>query len=257
MYRDVKFSVDKIEQVEKDLQEARQLYGNVKRIFLVNGDAFVLSAKRLKTVAQLIHKYLPEVEVISMYASINNIMGKSDEELAELSRLGISNLWVGVETGLGDALDYLNKGATLADAYEQLERLNRANIPFFYGFMFGAAGKGRGIENAEANAKLINRVKPLGIVPTTLNANKGSKLAKDIADGLFELATEGEILEEQKKTIELIEIDTYYMGIHIINSISFNAYLPKEKQAAITKIEQVISESSETVLSSIPQRHSI
>ena len=50
MYRDVKFQVEKIDQVEKDLQEAQQLYGNVKRVFLVNGDAFVLSAKRLKEI---------------------------------------------------------------------------------------------------------------------------------------------------------------------------------------------------------------
>jgi radical SAM superfamily enzyme YgiQ (UPF0313 family) len=177
MYRDVKFSIDKMDQIEKDLQEAKQLYGNVKRIFLVNGDAFVLSAKRLKAIAEMIHRYLPQVEVITMYASINNIIGKTDEELAELSKLGIGDLWVGVETGLGDALDYLNKGASLADANKQLERLNKAGITFFYGFMFGAAGKGRGIENAEANAKLINKVRPLGIVPTTLNVNEGTKLA--------------------------------------------------------------------------------
>ncbi|WP_372754041.1 radical SAM protein [Labilibaculum sp.] len=189
MYRDVKFSVDKMDQVEKDLQEAQANYPNVKRIFLVNGDAFVLSGNRLKAVAEMIHKYLPEVEIITMYASINNVMGKTDEELSELKKLGIGDLWVGVETGLGDALDYLNKGASLADAYEQLERLNKAGITFFYGFMFGAAGKGRGSENAEANAKLINQVKPLGIVPTSLNANEGTQLAKDIEAETFEMAS--------------------------------------------------------------------
>ena len=257
MYRDVKFSVEKIDQVEKDLQEAKQTYGNVKRIFLVNGDAFVLSAKRLKVIAGMIHKYLPEVEIITMYASINNIMGKTDEELAELSKLGIGDLWVGVETGLGDALDYLNKGASINDAYEQLERLNKAGITFFYGFMFGAAGKGRGIENAEANAKLINQVKPLGIVPTTLNANAGTQLAKDIEDGIFEIAPEGEVLEEQKKTLELVNVNTYYMGIHIINSVSFDAQLPKEKQAAIDKIDYIISSTDEASLNSVPKRHSI
>lgn len=257
MYRDVKFSVDKMDQVEKDLQEAQANYPDVKRIFLVNGDAFVLSGNRLKAVAEMIHKYLPEVEIISMYASINNIMGKTDKELAELKKLGIGDLWVGVETGLGDALDYLNKGASLADAYEQLERLNKAGITFFYGFMFGAAGKGRGIENAEANAKLINQVKPLGIVPTTLNANSGTQLAKDIENGAFEMATEGEVLEEQKKTLELVEVDTYYMGIHIINSVSFDAKLPKEKQAAIDRIDSIISDMDEALLNSVPERHTI
>lgn len=257
MYRDVKFERESLEQIEKDLQEAQQLYGNVQRIFLVNGDAFVLPAKRLKEIAEKIHHYLPNVEKITMYSSINNIKHKSDDDLAELAKLGIGDLWVGVETGHGEALKYLNKGSSIEDVYEQLERLNKAGITFFYGFMFGAAGKGKGIENAEANAKLINKVKPLGIVPTTLSPNEGTKLAKDIADGTFELAIEREVLEEQKKTIELIEVPTYYMGIHIINSVSFDAELPKDKQGAIDRITQTLSNTDEEILDSVPERHSI
>ncbi|MCU4175228.1 radical SAM protein [Carboxylicivirga sp. N1Y90] len=257
MYRDVRFSVAKADQIEKDLQEAQSLYPNVKRIFLVNGDAFVLSGKRLKEIAEKIHHYLPSVEVITMYASINNIMHKSDDDLLELAKLGIGDLWVGVETGLGDALDYLNKGASLADAEEQLERLNKAGITFFYGFMFGAAGKGRGIENAKANARLINKVKPLGIVPTTLNANDGTKLAEDVANSVFEMATEGEVLEEQIKTIELIDVATHYMGIHAINSLSFDAALPKDKQGAIDRINYAVQNTNEATLASVPVRHAI
>jgi radical SAM superfamily enzyme YgiQ (UPF0313 family) len=257
MYRDAKFQVEKIDQVEKDLQEAQQIYRNVKRVFLVNGDAFVLSAKRLKEIAEKVHHYLPEVEKITMYSSINNIKHKSDEELAELAKLGIGDLWIGVETGHGEALRYLNKGSSIEDAYEQLERLNKAGITFFYGFMFGAAGKGKGIENAEANAKLINKVKPLGIVPTTLSANEGTQLAKDIADGTFELATERELFEEQKKTIELVDVPTYYMGIHIINSVSFDAKLPNDKQGAIDRVNHAISNMDEAILDSVPERHSI
>ena len=257
MYRDVKFSIEKIDQIEKDLQEAQQIYGNVKRVFLVNGDAFVLSAKRLKEIAEKVHHYLPEVEKITMYSSINNIKHKTDEELAELAKLGIGDLWIGVETGHGEALRYLNKGSSIEDAYEQLERLNKAGITFFYGFMFGAAGKGKGIENAEANAKLINKVKPLGIVPTTLSANEGTQLAKDIADGTFELATERELFEEQKKTIELVDVPTYYMGIHIINSVSFDAELPKDKQGAIDRVNHAISNTNKAILDSVPERHSI
>jgi radical SAM superfamily enzyme YgiQ (UPF0313 family) len=257
MYRDVKFDVEKIDQIERDLQEAQQLPGSIKRIFLVNGDAFVLSAKRLKEIAEKIHQYLPKIEKISMYSSINNIKHKTDEDLAELARLGIGDLWIGVETGHGEALKYLNKGSSIEDAYEQLERLNMASITFFYGFMFGAAGKGKGIENAEANAKLINKVKPLGIVPTTLSSNKGTKLAQDIASGTFELATEREVLEEQKKTIELVNVPTHYMGIHVINSLSFDAELPKDKQRAIDRINHALSTLDKEILDSVPERHSI
>lgn len=257
MYRDAQFSVDKIDQVEKDLKEAKLMYPNVKRVFLVNGDAFVLSARRLKEIAKLIHQYLPQVEIITMYASINNVKGKTDQELKELSELGIADLWVGAETGHEEALKYLNKGFTLDDTYEQLERLNKAGITFFYGFMFGAAGKGKGIENAIANAKIINKVKPLGIVPTTLNANDGTPLAADVATGKFEMATDREILEEKKKTIELIDVETYYMGIHIINSVSFDAKLPDQKETAIAKVTEALEQREDAYLDSVPVRHAI
>ena len=99
-------------------------------------------------------RYLSVESVLSFYPQV--IMHKSDEELAQLSNLGIGDLWIGVETGLGDVLDYLNKGASLTDTEEQLERLNKAGITFFYGLIFGAAGKSRGIKNAIAHANLIN-----------------------------------------------------------------------------------------------------
>lgn len=170
MYRDVRFSIEKLDRIEDDLREARETYGDIKRIFLVNGDAFVLSAKKLKPIAELILKYFPNIEVITMYASINNIKGKSDEELLELKSLGINDLWIDTESGHAETLKLLNKGFSLEDSYEQMERLNKAGIRFFFGFMFGAAGKGKGRANARDTAKLINAVKPYGIVPTTLGA---------------------------------------------------------------------------------------
>ncbi len=258
MYRDVKFATESLEQIEKDIIEARNLYGSVRRVFLVNGDAFVLAASRLKPIAELVIKYFPEVEVITMYASINNIKGKTDEELKELRELKINELWVGAETGLEEALIYHNKGFSLQDSYVQLKRLNKAGIDYLFGFMFGAAGRGKGIDNAIATAKLINATNPVGIVPTTLSPAEGSQLAKDIANDKFELATELEVFEEQKKLIELIDLkNVSYLGIHVINSLSFDAVLPRDKTEIIKKIDDTIAGMSAERLNSVPLRHTI
>ena len=257
MYRSVQFSVEPFEQIENDLQEAKQLYGDVKRVFLVNGDAFVLSAKRLKPIAELIIKYFPNVKVIIMYASVNNIKGKTDEELRELKKLRINELWVGAETGHAKTLEYLNKGFTLQDSYDQLERLNTAGIRFLYGFMYGAAGKGNGIENAIDTAKIINATKPMGIVPTSLGAFGDSQLAKDVGNGIFKPATELEVLEEQKRLIELIEIETAYMGIHGINTVAFDADVPQQRELAIKKIDDTMQRLNVDFLNSVPERFSI
>lgn len=257
MYRDVQFKMEQIEQIETDLKEARHLYPDTRRVFLVNGDAFVLSARKLKPIAKLIHKYLPFVEVITMYASINNVKGKTDDELAELRKLGINELWIGAETGHEESLKYHNKGFTLQDSEKQLNRLNKAEIDFYFGFMFGAAGSGKGIENAIDTAKLINATKPLGIVPTTLGGFGSSPLASDIEKGIFTPASELEVLDEQKKLIELVDVETSYLGIHAINTVSFDAKIPEERQKSIQRVDHAIHELDKNYLSSVPERHSI
>lgn len=257
MYKDVKFSIESIEQVEKDLQEAKNLYGDVKRVFLVNGDAFVLSAKRLKPIAELIIQYFPGVEVITMYASINNIKSKTDQELQELRELRINDLWVGVETGHEQTLEYMNKGFSLKDSYEQLERLNNAGIRHIDILIFGGTGKGKGIENAVANAKLINASKPMGVSITTMGAFGDSQLAEDVETGKFMPATELEVLEEQKKMIELIDVETAYLGIHGINTVTFDAMLPRDREKAIQMVDSAIKRLGEEFLNSVPERHSI
>ena len=145
MYKDTKFAIEQIDQIEKDLREAKKVNGNARRIFLVNGDAFVLSAKKLKSIAQLIIKYLPKVEVISMYASINNIKGKTNEQLRELRNLRINELWMGIEAGSRETFKYMNKGFSLEGIYEKLNRLNIEGILHIDNFILGGAGGGKGI----------------------------------------------------------------------------------------------------------------
>ena len=44
MYRDVTFRMEPMEQIESDLQEASPYAKHIRRVFLENGDPFVLSA---------------------------------------------------------------------------------------------------------------------------------------------------------------------------------------------------------------------
>ncbi|WP_242834213.1 hypothetical protein [Clostridium pasteurianum] len=52
MYNNVPFQIETMEQIVKDLLEARKVYPKVNRIFLVNADPFALSADKLKLIAK-------------------------------------------------------------------------------------------------------------------------------------------------------------------------------------------------------------
>lgn len=254
MYRDVKFKTEKIEQIEKDLQEAKALYGSVRRVFLVNGDAFVLSAKKLKAIANKIIEYFPEIETITMYSAIRNIMSKSDEELKELRALRINDLWVGVETGNAEILESFNKGYSMDDTYEQLFRLNKAGIDYNCKLMLGTGGKGRAMEVARDTAKLINETKPKLVRVTALGFFEGTQITHRVNEGSFIPASELEVLREQQEMIKLIDVYTHFSSNHVINTVQIAGVLPRNKERMINSIDGYIATTDKGFLNSTADR---
>jgi len=258
MYRSVSFKIEPLEQIEKDIKELRTSYKHITRIFLVNGDAFVLSTRRLKEITDLIIRHIPEVEVITMYASISNIKSKSDDDLAMLKNMRINDLWLGTETGNRNALDLINKGHTLEEAYEQLERLNRFKIRHNDGFMLGVAGSGKGIQNAVDTADLINESKPSIIWFGTLGLFEGSEMYEASKTGAFKPATELELLEEELEILERIDLENVpFYGIHPTNASSVHGILPRDKDKMIHQIKQFIASSNDEFLNSSKERKSL
>jgi len=258
MYKDVKFSTERLVQIEKDIIEIKVRFGNINRIFLVNGDAFVLSARRLKEISDLLIKHIPSIETISMYASVSNIKGKSDSDLEMLKEARINDLYIGLETGHQQTLEKINKGHSLEDAYTQLKRLNSIGIVHHAGLMLGTAGKGLGIENAKATAKLLNAVKPGLIWTGTLGIFEGSELNAQVERGEFIPASELEILEEEIELLNCLELNNVkFYGVHPTNTTSIYGVLPENKEEMIQKLQEKIDELDNKILNSSVKRYSL
>lgn len=255
MYKDVPFHVSPIEQIEHDLIEAKRLYGSVRRVFLVNADPFVLSASRLKEIAEKINEVFPEIETITMYASIKNISGKTDEELKELRKLKINELNIGLETGMDEALNKLNKGFTLEEARTQLKRLNKAGIDFSVNIIIGAAGSGKSIENAIATSKIINEVNPYLIFIATMHVDQGSVLQDEMKAGTFVENTLGDNLLEELELLKRLDLQkTTFYGLHTSNVIPLVGMLPREKDKLIDQLEKGIKSIPQHILNSRPEK---
>ena len=239
MYRDEPFRVEPLEQIEEDLAEARQYVPNVTRVFLENGDPFALSADRLEQIAVMIHAYLPRVETIAMYASIKNVIGKSDEELRRLRNLGINELNIGVESGLDEALAYMNKGYTSDQAKHELMRLKSAGIDYGANIILGCAGPERRRENAAATAALLNETKPYLIFTGTIHSDSGCPLYEDMQSGRFVESTFGEYLDEEEEFLELLDLtDCYLFGLHPSNIVTMHGNLPEDKAVMLELVRK-------------------
>ncbi len=256
MYRSVQFTVEPIEQIEEDIKELRQTYSKIERIYLANGDPFCLSAKYFKEITDKIIEHIPEVKVISMYATINNIKNKSDEDLLAIKDMRINDLWFGIETGNAENLAYMNKGHKLEDVYTQLERLNSVGIRHNHCYILGVGGKSKGIQNAIDTAKVINTTKPSIVWCGSLGIFEGSDMPKEVLNGSFVPATELEILEEEIKLIELIELKgALFSGSHPTNLVAVRGILPQYKKLMIGEIQDFIDHADKDYLNSSIQRN--
>ena len=239
MYRDTPFGEETLEQIQRDIDEAAQMNLNTHRAFLVNGDAFCLPASKLARVAEMMGEKLPQIRTIAMYASIRNIQEKTDEELRMLRRLGINELNIGVESGMDDVLDYMNKGYTAAEAKAELLRLKEAGFDYALNIIFGAAGSGRQREHAAQTARLVNDTQPFLIFTGTVHTDPGCPLYDAVQEGSFVECTIGEYLEEEELFIADLDLERcFYFGLHPSNVIQMQGWLPDDKEEMIAAVRK-------------------
>ena len=242
VYHDTPFSPSPMEDIESDIRFISRNRTLFKRVFLVGADPFCLPFNRLQRIGELVGEQLPRVETIGCYASVRNILAKTPEQLSELAKLGYARLNIGLETGLDDVLAFMDKGNTAAEAREALARLNEAGIPFTLNLVMGLAGAGRGIENALANAAIVNEAQPQLIIVTALNVWPNAKLHDYVESGEFTPPTLREVIEEEAAFLRATDLrDTLFFGMHELNPVRVNGTLPQDRDFLADELEAGIA----------------
>ena len=255
MYRSTPFSVSPVEEIVEDLAEAAYDYPYARRVFLVNGDTFCLSADELATIADMIHEALPHVRSIGCYARIPNVAAKTDEELAMLARKGYADINIGVESALDDVLSFMNKGYDVASAREQFARLHEAGLPFNVNIINAAAGPARIAEHAAANAALVNEARPTLIFVSPLHVDPGTPLERLVEQGRFEECTLGQYLQEEIAFLEGLTLDNcIFFGLHVSNPVPVQGLLGRDKDALLAALREGMRAIPQDQLDSHPSK---
>ncbi len=258
MYRGTAFAVSPEHEIIEDLREIAAVSPDADRIYLLNGDPFILSAEKLLRIAQLIHEHLPKVNTITCYCSIRDIMGKSEDELIALRKAGYNELYVGLETAYEPAQKYITKGHTLTEAADCLDRIIAAGIDYYAMLMCGIAGKGEGVNNAKATAAFLNAHKPKAVSYTTTAASKGAPLYDMLQSGEFIESTELENVTEMLTLLENLQMDDdcRFSTTHPLNSVSVSGFF-RDKNKLIEDFKAGMAEYSDDELNTVLRRSSI
>ncbi|WED23745.1 radical SAM protein [Vibrio sp. JC009] len=242
MFDDKRFKVRDIEDVFKDIEEARIIYPHVKSIFLIDGNVMAIRTEMLIAVLDKIKMTFPEIENIALYSGFNDFRRKSVDELKEIKSAGLDIAYTGLESGDPIVLERIKKRMTREHAIEGMEMAREADIKVLASFIFGLGGKERSKEHIEGTTSLLNILRPDAIAPMALAIQPGSELEREVQRGEFVLPTPLQLLEEEKYLLENMEdFHCYYWGDHGNNISPMRGVWPQAKEPFLNNVNKQIA----------------
>jgi radical SAM superfamily enzyme YgiQ (UPF0313 family) len=240
-YKDKRFNIRKLEDVQRDLEEVRPYARQVRRIFLADGDALIMPQRMMVPMLESIREALPHTERIGVYGNTKSILKKTPEELAELRKLGIGIVYLGVETGDQEILDRVHKGTKLDDTAAAVERVKAAGMKISVSVLLGLGGVERSQIHAERTGQFLNRIKPDFGAALSVMVVPGTPLAEEEARGEFTCPDAYMMLEELHTILSYIEGgQMYFTSAHASNYLPIKGWLPEEKAEMLATIEHVL-----------------
>lgn len=250
LFKHLKFRIIPLSEVEDDIRRVYEAGGSPRKIFLGDGSAFALGTEHLLKILELIHKYFPDCNEINMNATVTSILRKSDDELRALGANGVRHLYIGLESGLEDVLAFMNKGNTVDQLREAVLKMQKYGLCFDAHMMTGAAGRGRGAENAAATAAVLTELRATSATNFSMFIHYSTPLYQDILAGRFVPASEYDNLVEARELITRICDQLEGAGGHTMKYEGFHDFiafhvwgiLPRDRDKIIAKLDQVIAE---------------
>lgn len=241
MYKNKKFRIRNLEEIYEDLYEARKMYSYVERIFLADGDALVLPMQNLRNILLKIKELFPECKRVTSYAAPKDVLRKSTDEIRELKEIGISMLYMGIESGSDTILREIQKGVTSSQIIQAGQKVKESGIKLSVTFISGIGGKYKWKEHARESAKVISAIDPDYVGLLTLMVEKGTQIYENINCGEFELLTPEEVMLEIRELVKNIQAtNCIFRSNHASNYVELGGTLSKDRENIINLIDDVL-----------------
>jgi radical SAM superfamily enzyme YgiQ (UPF0313 family) len=243
MYREKQFRVRELSETLSDIQLAAQATrGEIDKLFVADGDALVLDMDHWRAILGAAHEQLPRLERVSCYATAKNILSKSDEQLAELRRLGLKLLYIGPESGDDPTLKRIAKGATYAQHVAAAQKAHAAGMRVSVIALLGIGGVERSQEHAEKTAELVTDMNPAYFAALTTSVVPGTPLVTLHKKGFWQLPSVPRMLEELRTIVDLARpSDAVFRTNHASNYLPLGGRLPRDRAPIVAAIDAALA----------------
>jgi hypothetical protein len=235
MYKTKTFRARAPEEVFADVALAARMWPAASRVFLADGDALVLPTDDLAAILDALATRFARLERVSCYATPINLNQKSPEDLKRLREMGLTLVYVGVESGSAGVLARIRKGANPDMIASALDRAHDAGIAVSGTVILGLGGRRLWREHIEGTAALVDRAPPdfLSTLQLRLAPDEvGAFVARFERDGTpFEPQDDAGILDEQHLLLATVNPPrrVAFRSNHASNCLPLAGMLPQER----------------------------
>lgn len=243
MYTSKKFSLKKEATIFSEIESSSAYSNSIRKIFLADGNAFVLSFDRLSRILDKLNEYFPKLIRISAYALPKDILSKSDTELQMLAEKGLKLLYIGIESGDDDLLKRIHKGETFESTSKALIKARKEGIKLSVMILNGLGGRNYTEQHAVNSAKLMNEIQPEYLSTLVLSYPYGIDLYKNRFDGKFEELTKAELISEMGNFLYHLQLkSTIFRSDHASNYLVLKGILNRDKDELLNRIKNVLND---------------
>lgn len=242
MYTSKQFKPRKEEDIFKDIEAFLPYKEQIKKVFLADGDPMVLSTERLLRILNKLKETFPKLMRVSTYATPTNIRRKSDQELEELRKAGLTLLYIGIESGDDEVLKNIQKGETFSTIVEGINKASKAKIDSSVMVINGTGGKLLSQQHAINSAKVLNEVQPKFASTLVLTMHKGLDHFKNRYLGDYQQMNLPELFSEMKLFMNHLYLnETIFRSDHASNYLILKGVLGKDKDLFLNQIDQALN----------------
>jgi radical SAM superfamily enzyme YgiQ (UPF0313 family) len=241
MYKTTKFEIRSLEEVQADIELAKELYSDrVRTVFIGDSNSLTIKTDMLVQVLRSLYSSFPYLERVTSYARAKTLAKKPIEDLEKLHQAGLTRLHVGLETGDRELLKEIQKGATPEEMIEAGRKAKKAGFEYSLYVLLGIGGEEKWESHATGTAAVINQIDPHFIRVRTFTPQPHSQLYEAIEEGRFQLASPETILKETKLLLERLQVTSQFLSDHISNLLPLHGKLPGEKGDMIRMIDEAL-----------------
>lgn len=241
MYKMKTFRAKDPAEIFSDIDRYAARASGTRRVFLMDGDALVLSNSKLVPILEKLARAFPKLSRISSYANGTNLTRKTDAEMKELSARKLTLIYLGLESGSQAVLDQHRKDSSVREMVDGVRRAEMAGIKSSVMVLLGLGGKQHSEEHVLGTIEALNIMQPRYLSFLSLMVVPGTPLADRVTHGTFEELDARGLLRECYEIVRGLELKhTVFRSDHASNYLPLEGVFPRDKKALLAVLKSAL-----------------